>query len=87
MPIYEYTCHDCNRRVSLLWRSFAEAQERLQQTMSAAKRRLEHALQVRRITLYERHLFCQRLELDAPGDGVVGTRDLEQAVEAACDGR
>ena len=29
MPIYEYTCHDCNRRVSLLWRSFAEAQERL----------------------------------------------------------
>ena len=28
MPIYEYTCHDCNRRVSLLWRSFADAQER-----------------------------------------------------------
>lgn len=28
MPIYEYTCHDCHRRVSLLWRSFAEAQSR-----------------------------------------------------------
>jgi len=28
MPIYEYTCHDCNRRVSLLWRSFAEADTR-----------------------------------------------------------
>ena len=28
MPIYEYTCHDCKRRVSLLWRSFADAQER-----------------------------------------------------------
>ena len=28
MPIYEYTCHDCKRRVSLLWRSFTDAQER-----------------------------------------------------------
>ena len=28
MPIYEYTCHDCQRRVSLLWRSFADAQNR-----------------------------------------------------------
>jgi putative FmdB family regulatory protein len=28
MPIYEYICHDCQRRVSLLWRSFADAQER-----------------------------------------------------------
>lgn len=28
MPIYEYTCQDCNRRVSLLWRSFADAQNR-----------------------------------------------------------
>jgi putative FmdB family regulatory protein len=28
MPIYEYACHDCKRRVSLLWRSFADAQER-----------------------------------------------------------
>jgi putative FmdB family regulatory protein len=28
MPIYEYICHDCKRRVSLLWRSFADAQER-----------------------------------------------------------
>ncbi|MCX6031256.1 MAG: zinc ribbon domain-containing protein [Chloroflexi bacterium] len=28
MPIYEYTCHDCKRRVSLLWRSFADADNR-----------------------------------------------------------
>ncbi len=28
MPIYEYTCQDCHRRVSLLWRSFADAQDR-----------------------------------------------------------
>ena len=28
MPIYEYICNDCRRRVSLLWRSFADAQER-----------------------------------------------------------
>lgn len=28
MPIYEYTCHDCQRRVSLLWRSFADAESR-----------------------------------------------------------
>lgn len=28
MPIYEYTCHDCRRRVSLLWRSFADAESR-----------------------------------------------------------
>jgi putative FmdB family regulatory protein len=28
MPIYEYTCQDCKRRVSLLWRSFADAEER-----------------------------------------------------------
>jgi putative FmdB family regulatory protein len=28
MPIYEYTCHDCQRRVSLLWRSFADAADR-----------------------------------------------------------
>ncbi len=25
MPIYEYYCHDCQRRVSLLWRSMAAA--------------------------------------------------------------
>jgi len=24
MPIYEYRCHDCRRRVSLLFRSFAD---------------------------------------------------------------
>ena len=24
MPIYEYLCHDCGRRVSILWRSFSE---------------------------------------------------------------
>jgi putative FmdB family regulatory protein len=28
MPIYEYTCHDCGRRVSLLWRTFADADAR-----------------------------------------------------------
>jgi len=28
MPIYEYNCRDCNRRVSLLWRSYADAQSR-----------------------------------------------------------
>lgn len=28
MPIYEYLCHDCQRRVSLLWRSFADAESR-----------------------------------------------------------
>jgi putative FmdB family regulatory protein len=26
MPIYEYRCLDCRRRVSILWRSFAEAE-------------------------------------------------------------
>lgn len=25
MPIYEYRCHDCKRRVSIFWRSFSEA--------------------------------------------------------------
>lgn len=28
VPIYEYTCLDCKRRVSLLWRSFADAESR-----------------------------------------------------------
>ncbi|MGQ9600553.1 MAG: FmdB family zinc ribbon protein [Anaerolineae bacterium] len=27
MPIYEYRCHDCHRRVSLFFRSFLEAKE------------------------------------------------------------
>lgn len=27
MPIYEYRCHDCRRRVSVMWRSFAEAEQ------------------------------------------------------------
>jgi len=26
LPIYEYFCHDCKRRVSILWRSFSEAE-------------------------------------------------------------
>jgi len=26
MPIYEYRCQDCRRRVSILWRTLAEAQ-------------------------------------------------------------
>jgi putative FmdB family regulatory protein len=28
MPIYEYTCHTCHHRVSLLWRSYGDAEER-----------------------------------------------------------
>jgi putative FmdB family regulatory protein len=28
MPIYEYSCHDCGRRVSLLWRSIADSENR-----------------------------------------------------------
>jgi putative FmdB family regulatory protein len=28
MPIYEYQCQDCHRKVSLLWRSFQDAQTR-----------------------------------------------------------
>ena len=28
MPIYEYFCQDCQRKVSLLWRSFADAESR-----------------------------------------------------------
>ena len=28
MPIYEYYCNDCKRRVSLLWQSFADADSR-----------------------------------------------------------
>ena len=27
MPIYEYRCYDCRRRVSILWRNFSEAEE------------------------------------------------------------
>ncbi len=27
MPIYEYRCHDCKRRVSIFWRSFSAAEE------------------------------------------------------------
>lgn len=26
MPIYEYRCHDCRRRVSVFWRTFSEAE-------------------------------------------------------------
>ena len=26
MPIYEYRCHDCKRRVSIFWRSFSAAE-------------------------------------------------------------
>ncbi|MCR4408568.1 MAG: zinc ribbon domain-containing protein [Anaerolineae bacterium] len=27
MPIYEYRCNDCRRRVSVLWRTFAEVED------------------------------------------------------------
>jgi putative FmdB family regulatory protein len=26
MPIYEYRCHDCQRRVSIWWRTFSDAE-------------------------------------------------------------
>jgi putative FmdB family regulatory protein len=26
MPIYEYRCHDCRRKVSVWWRTFSEAE-------------------------------------------------------------
>ena len=29
MPIYEYRCNDCGRRVTLFWRSFSEIEETL----------------------------------------------------------
>ncbi|MCS7177724.1 MAG: FmdB family zinc ribbon protein [Anaerolineae bacterium] len=28
MPVYEYRCNDCRRRISLFWRTFSEAQNR-----------------------------------------------------------
>lgn len=28
MPIYEYKCHTCHRRVSLLWRAISDAESR-----------------------------------------------------------
>jgi putative FmdB family regulatory protein len=27
VPIYEYRCHDCQRRVSIFWRTFSDAEE------------------------------------------------------------
>lgn len=27
MPIYEYLCHDCRRRVSVLWRTFSAVEK------------------------------------------------------------
>jgi putative FmdB family regulatory protein len=27
VPIYEYRCHDCSRRVSIFWRTFSEAEQ------------------------------------------------------------
>ena len=29
MPIYEYYCHDCERRVSIFWRSFSKAEQEI----------------------------------------------------------
>jgi len=26
VPVYEYRCHDCRRRVSIFWRTFSEAE-------------------------------------------------------------
>ena len=28
MPIYEYRCHDCKRRVSIFWRSFSDLENK-----------------------------------------------------------
>jgi putative FmdB family regulatory protein len=28
MPIYEYRCHDCKRRVSILWRCFRQLEDK-----------------------------------------------------------
>ena len=28
MPIYEYHCHDCKRRVSIFWRSFSDLENK-----------------------------------------------------------
>lgn len=28
MPIYEYLCHDCKRRVSIFWRSFGDLEKK-----------------------------------------------------------
>ena len=27
LPIYEYNCHNCQRRISIFWRTFSEAEE------------------------------------------------------------
>lgn len=40
MPIYEYRCHDCKRRVSILWRTLAEAQSGTPQCPRCGSRQL-----------------------------------------------
>ena len=49
-------------------------------------RRLQNALQVRRIALCERELLAQPVERDPPGQACPGPRDLDQAVEPPGDG-
>ena len=48
--------------------------------------RLEHPLEVRRVALGKRELLGELVQRDAPGEPPVGTRDLEQPVEASRDG-
>ena len=49
-------------------------------------RGVEHALQVGRVALHERHLLGEPLERNPPGDASLLARDLEQAIEPARDG-
>ena len=48
--------------------------------------RLKNSLQVRRIALAERQLLTQLVERDTPSEDSPGPGDLDQTVEAACDG-
>jgi hypothetical protein len=49
-------------------------------------RRLQHALEVRWVSLRERQLLGQSFQRDAPGEPTIGAGDLEDAVQAAGDG-
>ena len=49
-------------------------------------RGLQHALQVRWITLSERQLFGELIESDPPRHGPVFSRDLQQSVQSTRHG-
>ena len=40
MPIYEYRCHDCRRRVSIWWRTFSEAETNTAQCPRCSSQKL-----------------------------------------------